>query len=105
MPDGVSTMRGGAWPSRGSRNRPLTATPPSVERSTTSLYSRPYPKQPLAAISGLGSLREPIETERSMSVCECVPDDPARIEHGAFDAGTDEMRRGVRLAREHDAAV
>ena len=31
MPAGVSTMRGGACPSRSARNRPLTATPPSVD--------------------------------------------------------------------------
>ena len=29
MPAGVSTMRGGGWPSRSARNSPLTATPPS----------------------------------------------------------------------------
>jgi hypothetical protein len=41
MPAGVSTMRGGGWPSRSARNRPLTATPPSDARSTTSAYSVP----------------------------------------------------------------
>ena len=41
MPLGVSTMRGGACPSRASRNRPLTATAPSVDRSTSSAYSTP----------------------------------------------------------------
>ena len=41
MPAGVSTIRGGGWPSRSARNSPLTATPPSVDRSTTSAYSTP----------------------------------------------------------------
>ena len=31
IPDGVSTIRGGGCPSRSARNRPLTATPPSVD--------------------------------------------------------------------------
>ena len=41
MPPGVSTMRGGGWPSRSLRNRPFTHTPPSELRSTTSPYSSP----------------------------------------------------------------
>ena len=41
MPAGVSTMRGGGCPSRSVRNKPFTATAPSVERSTTRSYSRP----------------------------------------------------------------
>ena len=41
MPLGVSTMRGGACPSRASRNSPLTATAPSADRSTRSAYSTP----------------------------------------------------------------
>ncbi len=41
IPDGVSTIRSGGWPSRSLRKRPLTATPPSVERSIASAYSTP----------------------------------------------------------------
>ena len=41
MPAGVSTMRGGGCPSRSVRNKPFTATAPSLERSTTRSYSRP----------------------------------------------------------------
>jgi hypothetical protein len=41
IPDGVSTMRGGGWPSRSARNRPLTAIAPSEDRSSRSAYSTP----------------------------------------------------------------
>ena len=41
IPAGVSTMRGGACPSRSVMKRPFTHTPPSDERSVTSSYSRP----------------------------------------------------------------
>src|SRR3954471_19737263 len=105
MPAGVSTIRGGGWPSRSLRNNPLTATPPSVDRSTTSAYSTPYPKHPLAAISGLASVSDPIETERFMSVCERVPENSSGIEHRAIDARAYEMRRAGWCSRQHDTAV
>ena len=41
MPLGVSMIRVGGCPSRGSRKRPLTLIPPSVARSTRSEYSTP----------------------------------------------------------------
>ena len=41
MPAGVSTIRGGAWPSRSVRNRPFTQTAPSVARSIAAPYSTP----------------------------------------------------------------
>ena len=41
MPAGVSTMRGAGCPSRSVRNSPFMATPPSIERSTSSAYSTP----------------------------------------------------------------
>ena len=41
IPAGVSTIRGGLWPSRSDRNSPFTEIPPSVLRLTTSAYSTP----------------------------------------------------------------
>src|SRR5207237_6497854 len=67
MPAGVSTMRGAGCPSRAERKSPFETMAPSVDRSTTSAYSTPYPKQPLAASSGFFRVSEPIRTERSMS--------------------------------------
>src|SRR3954470_1371894 len=105
IPAGVSTIRGGAWPSRSARNRPLTATPPRLARSTMSLYSTPYPKHPLAAMSGFGSVSVPMATERSMSMRERVPDDPGRVEDRPLDAGAQVMRSAAAVAGENDAAV
>src|SRR6185503_4839883 len=105
MPDGVSTMRGGGCPSRSARNSPFTATPPSDDRSTMSPYSTPYPKQPLAAINGLASVNDPMETERSISVREGIPDDAVGVEDGSVDARADEMRDARRVAGQHHAAV
>src|SRR6185436_10454557 len=67
MPEGVSTMRGAGCPSRSARNSPLDTIAPSVDRSTMSAYSTPYPKQPLAAISGFLRTRPPIRTDKSIS--------------------------------------
>ena len=94
MPAGVSTMRGGGWPSRSARNRPLTATPPSVERSTT---SRVLDAVAEAAARGDQGIRErqrtQMETERFMSVRERVPDDARGVEHRPVDARAHEMWR------------
>src|SRR3954464_14500326 len=105
IPDGVSRMRGGACRSRSDRKGPFTATPPSVERSTTSPYSTPYPKQPLAAMSGLASVSEPSGTERSMLMRQRFPDDAAGVEDRAVDAGAHMVRGFASDARQHDAAV
>jgi len=53
----------------------------------------------------LGSVSDPMETDRSMSVRERVPDNPRGIEHGSVDARSHEVRRAALVAREHDAAV
>src|SRR3954471_9162364 len=56
-------------------------------------------------MSGFGSVSVPMATERSISVCERVPDDAGRIEDGAFDARAQVVGSTGAVAREHDAAV
>src|ERR671914_2512096 len=62
IPDGVSHMRGVGLPRHGTRVMDLTMTPPSLERSTNAWASRPAPKVPDAASTGLESLRPPSST-------------------------------------------
>src|ERR1019366_9287135 len=52
MPAGVSMMRGLAFPAIGSRDRPLVTKAPIRSSETISSNSTPYPKVPLAAITG-----------------------------------------------------
>ena len=103
MPAGVSAIRGGGWPWRSLRKRPLTATPPSDERSTTSSYSRPYPKQPLAAMIGLGSSSEPMRTRRSIDVQSHTMSAPSNTGPPMHER-TKCCRPGG-VAHRHDAAV
>ena len=83
------------------RNRPFDTTPPSVDRSTTSLYSTPYPKQPLAAMSGLFSRSEPMAIERS--VIHPTPHRRPRRPGLPGTSGRSAVHR--RLAQRNDAAV
>src|SRR5262245_15365209 len=102
MPDGVSTMRSGGWPSRSLRKSPLVTNAPSVVRSTAPAYSSPYPKQPLAAISGLASSSAPIFTLRPWA-CS-FPDNPCSVEYRPTEARTHVVVRAV-VAHRNDAAV
>src|ERR1019366_470808 len=52
MPAGVSMMRGLGLPAIGSRDRPLVTKAPIRSSETISSNSTPYPKVPLAAITG-----------------------------------------------------
>src|SRR3984893_4490533 len=105
MPAGVSTIRGGGWPSRAVRNSPLTATPPSEARSTVSAYSTPYPKQPLAAINGFFRVRAPIWTERSMVESCSVPEYLIPGQHRPGDARSQVMIAAVLGPDRHHATV
>ena len=62
IPEGVSTMRGYALPSRGSRVVPFTINPPSRSRSMKSENSSPKPKVPDAVSIGFFSFIAPIST-------------------------------------------
>src|SRR5438270_4252176 len=106
IPAGVSTIRGAGWPSRSAKNSPLTATAPSDARSTTSAYSTPYPKQPLAAMIGLCSVREPMRTLRSIfKTSFSIPPYLISREHGPRQARSHVMKATVVAAHGHDAAV
>ena len=106
MPAGVSTMRGGGCPSRSARNSPLTATPPSVDEIDDVGVFDAVAEAAAGGDERIGQASASrCETERSMSVCQCLPDDPARVEHRAVEARPHEMRRAVAVLRQHDAAV
>ncbi len=55
IPDGVSAIRGVGRPRRGSRLTDLVTTPPMPARSRKAAISRPKPKQPDAARTGVAS--------------------------------------------------
>ena len=103
IPAGVSTMRGGGWPSRSARNNPLTAIPLSEARSTASAFDA-GPKQPLAAISGFLRVSEPIWTERSYT-CGGLCPTPARSLAGALLPRLPSQARRARLARHVEGDV
>src|SRR5262245_42914974 len=105
IPEGVSTMRGGGWPLRSVRNRPFTAIAPSDDKSTTELYSTPYPKQPLAAMSGLQSLNDPIRTLRSNGSPIPVPHKLFGVQHRTPETGLHVLILVATCAHRHDAAV
>src|SRR5258706_7537893 len=66
MPEGVSTIRPGAFPERGSIERDFVMIPPRRLASTRSLHSSPYPNVPEAARTGLLNEHVPISTRMSV---------------------------------------
>src|SRR5258706_5431792 len=65
VPEGVSTIRPGAFPARGSIERDFVMIPPRRFASTRSLHSSPYPNVPEAARTGLLNEQVPISTRMS----------------------------------------
>ena len=99
MPLGVSAMREGGLPVRGSRLNPLTEMPPSWPISYSSSYSRPKPNVPLAAIIGFFSFTPHKSRERSATQTHLL-----RVEHRAVLTDARIVPAAVRLHDLHIAA-
>src|SRR5438067_11143223 len=66
MPDGVSTVRGGALPARAAFVTVFGMTPPSLAKSTNGTISFAYPNVPDATRTGLRRTSRPRVVERSI---------------------------------------
>ena len=104
MPAGVSTMRGGGWPSRSVRNRPLTATPPSDARSTAcgvldAVAEAARRRDERVLQVQRAELNGQVSHRLMCHAAERVPDDGRRVEHRAVEAGADEVAAGAAAGR------
>ena len=108
IPDGVSTMRGGGCPSRSARNRPLTATPPSVDEIDDVGVLDAVAEAAAGGDERVGQAQPPMATERSGTVVN-APAPPTRCAGRRTPGPRYRSGRSAApspgLARQDDAAV